>query len=183
MRSSDRIAIVAIFTALIVGSDFALAPALNVKLLDSLVFLSAMLFGFRTGAAIAVLSETIWSFVSPWGMAGLMLPFLVAGELIFVLAGWSAARIWGRSISIGSPASLFIGATMAVCAFAWDFETNLGTGLLAGANTFLGFLAYELQGVPFMIPHEISDFLLGALFVPLAIPLVLQRLNGRVLGG
>lgn len=171
MRASSSVSAVAIFTALIVGSDFALTPVVNVKLLDTLVFVVAFVFGLRVGAAVAVLSETIWSLISPWGMGGAITPFLVGGELLFAMAGFAASRIWETPkgfLSLSSQ-NLFFGATLAICAFVWDLETNLATGLLAGANTFTGLLAYEVYGIPFMIPHELSDFVLGSVLAPIAI--------------
>lgn len=173
-------AIVAAFSALIVGSNFALASLVDVKLLDSVVFLTAFVFGFKTGAAVAVVSETAWSFVSPWGMAGVMTPFLVGGELLFAVAGWGAARLWGRVIPLGSPYPIFIGATMAVCAFVWDLETNAATALVAywPRLTAQNLLLTEAYGTPFFITHFASDLLLGAIFVPLAASLILRNARG-----
>ena len=173
MRSTREIAVVAIFTAMVVGSDFALAPYANLKLMDVTVFLVAYVFGFRQGAAVAVLSETIWSVVSPWGFAGAFAPFLVGGELLFAAAGWGAFRIWGGDRRALSPTALFIGATLAICAFAWDFETNAANALIAtwpGTN-LSQVLVYELQGFVFPAPlaHELWDFVLGALLAPAAI--------------
>lgn len=173
LRSTREIAVVAIFTAMVVGSDFALAPYANLKLMDVTVFLVAYVFGFRQGAAVAVLSETIWSVVSPWGFAGAFAPFLVGGELLFAAAGWGAFRIWGGDRRALSPTALFIGATLAICAFAWDFETNAANALIAtwpGTN-LSQVLVYELQGFVFPAPlaHELWDFVLGALLAPAAI--------------
>ena len=160
-------AAVAVFTALIIGSDFALYPLPNVKLLDMAVFVAAFVFGPKVGTAVAVLSETTWGFVSPAGSAGAILPFLVAGELLFVLAGYVASR-WGGpgGVAVVSTRNLFFGGLLAMCAFIWDFETNIATGLLGGARTVPALLAYEILGIPFMILHEFSDFLLGALVAP-----------------
>jgi hypothetical protein len=172
------VAVVATFTALIVASDFVLSGALDVKLLDTLVFLAALLFGLRIGVAVAVLSETIWSFVSPWGMAGMMTPFLVLGELLFAIAGWAAAKAWGSDFRTVSSKALFIGATMAICAFLWDFETNAAMALFQfwPHPTLIEFLSTEfLQGGPFFLSHDLSDFMLGVFFIPVAIPLV-QRI-------
>lgn len=182
MHRSTTIAVVATFTALILGSDFALAGAVDVKLLDTMVFLAALLFGLRIGIAVGVLSETIWSFASPWGVAGMMTPFLVAGEVIFAVAGWAAARTWGTNVRQGTSKALFIGATMAVCAFLWDFETNAATALLEfwPHLTMTEFIYTEvLQGGPFFFAHDISDFLLGVFFIPAAIPLVLRVYGGK----
>lgn len=177
---SQSVAIVAVFTAAIVGSDFALAQFPNVKLLDTLVFVASFTFGLGTGAAVAILSETIWSFVSPWGIAGAITPFLVLGELMFVVAGWAAAKAWGDRLQTVSPTSLFIGATMAICAFMWDFETNAATALLAywPQLTLQKLIITELAGGVFAVSHELSDFLLGTLLAPavvLMIPRVLRR--------
>ncbi len=184
MRHSVALAIIVTFTATIVGSDFALTGALDVKLLDPIVFLAAFLFGFRIGAAVGLLSETIWSFVSPWGVAGAITPFLVGGELLFATAGWGASRVWGRDVQPVSSKALFIGAIMAICAFAWDFETNAATALLSfGPHLTLDeFVLTEFGpagGGPFFLAHGVSDFLLGMLFIPAAIPLVLKVFRGR----
>ncbi len=165
------ISVVALFSSLIIATDYALAPALNVKLMDTLVFSSAYSFGFRIGAYIAITSELVWSFVSPYGVAGYMMPFLIGGEVLFALAGYAASRIWGspKDLKEFSEKNLFFGAILAICAFVWDFETNIGTGLLAGARTLEGFLAWEISGIPFMIAHELSDFALGAVLAPIVI--------------
>jgi hypothetical protein len=171
VRNSTGVAVVAIFSALIVGSDFVLAPLANVKLLDTIVFVVAFVFGIRIGAAVAVISETAWSFVSPWGMAGAIIPFLVAGELLFVLAGWWASRVWGDRTRLPSTNAFFLGATMLICAFVWDFETNAATALIASWPSFSlqTMLLYEAAGIPFALMHEGADFVLGTVFVPLAI--------------
>ncbi len=182
MRRSTEVATVAAFTALILGSDFALAGAVDVKLLDTMVFLASLMFGLRFGVAVAVLSETIWSFVSPWGVAGAITPFLVAGELMFAVAGWAAAKTWGTNIRQGTSTAVFVGATMAICAFLWDFETNAATALLEfwPRPTLAQFVGVEiLQGGPFFLAHDISDFLLGMLLIPAAIPVVLRVYRGR----
>ncbi len=161
------VAAVAVFTALIIGTDFALYPLADVKLLDMTVFVAAFVFGPKVGAAVAVLSETSWGFISPAGSAGAILPFLVAGELLFVLAGYVALKLGAPdSVSVVSPRNLFFGGLLAICAFCWDFETNLATGVLGGAHTIPSLLAYEIPGIPFMILHEASDFLFGALVAP-----------------
>lgn len=171
MRTSSSLAVTATFTALIVGSDFALAPFANVKLLDTVVFVVAFVFGFRIGAAVAVLSETVWSSVSPWGMGGAITPFLVGGELLFVFAGYATSKLWEapERLPAFSAQNLYFGAILSVCAFVWDFETNIATGLIAGAQTLASLLTYEVFGIPFTIAHELSDFVLGSALAPIVI--------------
>ena len=160
-------AAVAVFTALVISSNFVLYPLANVKLLDMTVFVAAFVFGPKVGVAVAVLSETSWGFISPAGNAGAILPFLVAGELLFVLAGYIASRLGNPgSVAAVSTRNLFFGGLMAICAFCWDFETNIATGILAGAHTIPTMLAYEIPGIPFMVLHEVSDFMFGTLVAP-----------------
>ncbi|HXW36466.1 MAG TPA: hypothetical protein VEJ36_00985 [Nitrososphaerales archaeon] len=181
MKGTKSLSLIISFTAIIVGSDFALAGALDVKLMDSMVFLAAFLFGFRAGAAIGILSEAIWSFVSPWGVAGAIAPFLIAGELLFAAAGWAASRVWGTEVRQGSVKALFIGATMCICAFFWDFETNAATALLGywPHLTVSELVLTEVAGAMFFLSHDVSDFLLGLFFIPAAIPLVIKAYRWR----
>lgn len=179
MRPTERVAVVAVFSSLIVASDFAMTPLVNIKLLDTLVFVVAFVFGFRTGAAVAIVSETVWGVVSPWGAPSPILPFLVIGELLFAFAGYAASKAWGGpSLRAFSVENFYLGAVLAICAFVWDFETNIATGLVAGAASLSALLSFVIVGVPFMIPHELSDFALGSTLGPMAI-VYFTRLAGR----
>ena len=169
MRRSD-LAVVAVFSALVVGTDFVLAPFVSFKLLDTVVFMVAFVYGFKQGAAVAVVSETIWSVVSPWGAAGVMTPFLVGGELVFALAGWGASRVWRSEGKAVTPVGFFIGAALAICAFVWDFETNAVTALIwfGPGLSIPQLFSVELAGFVFPLPlaHELADFALGTLLAP-----------------
>jgi hypothetical protein len=186
VRKTDGVAVIAIFTALIVGSDLALSgPEFsNIKLLDTLVFVSAYVFGFRIGAAVGVLSETIWSFASPIGMAGVLTPFLVAGELFFALAGTATSRTWGLRFGVVSTNALFIGSVLAVCAFLWDLETNAATALVTfwpnlGLPQLLGTM-FNPGALLFALAHEGSDFAFGCLVAPSFILLIPKAFRGRL---
>jgi hypothetical protein len=175
------VAAVAVLSSLVISSDFALAPYSNMKLMDLAVFMGAYVFGFRVGASVAVITETLWSFLSPFGFAGAVAPFLVAGEILFAAAGALAARAWKPGgLGIGSK-SLFIGALMLVCAFAWDLETNAATALIVfwPAISLRELLATEVLGIPFAIPHEEADFLLGLLVAPASAALVPRMARGK----
>lgn len=180
--SSRTISVIAIFTSLIIASDYALTPALNVKLMDTLVFSSSFAFGFKIGAAIAVLSETIWSTITPFGFYFPIMPFLIGGELLFALAGYFVSKMWkSEKVSALSTENLFFGAVLCICAFFWDLETNIATGLLTGARNFAVLLGFEVVGYigGFNIAHEASDFVFGSTLVPIVIA-YLQRHAGRL---
>lgn len=74
---------------------------------------------------------------------------------------------------------MFFGATLAVCAFLWDLETNLASGFLEGARTLVQYLPFLVARIPFAIPHELSDFVFGATLAPTAI-LYLRRYSGKM---
>ncbi len=183
MSRTSTVAVVAAFSALTVGSDIALAPYANVKLMDTIVFVVAFLFGFKAGTGVAIVSETAWSFVSPWGVAGAITPFLVGGELLFALAGWWASRTWRERSELVGTHAIFIGALMFLCAFLWDLETNAATALLAywPALTLGKLLLTEGVGLPFALVHEGADFLFGLAVAPVAIFAVSKAryVNGR----
>ncbi len=182
MQSSRTISVIAIFTSLIIASDYALAPALNVKLMDTLVFSSSFAFGFKIGASIAVMSELIWSIVTPYGFSLPITPFLVVGELLFAFAGYFASKIWSYDdVSPMAVENLLFGSILAICAFIWDFETNIATGLIAGAHTLLTLLAFDFNPATlyFSLAHEVSDFIFGSSLAPLVI-YYLRKNSGRI---
>ena len=131
MNATRRITLIAMFTSLAITTDYALTPINNVKLVFTLVFASAYSFGFKVGAAVAVLAELIWGIISPDGFGGLIIPFLMGATLIYAVVGWGASKVWGTEINPVSPLNIVFGCIMATCAFAWDTVTNLATGLLA----------------------------------------------------
>jgi len=178
VRRARSLALVATFSGVILSSNLALTDILNVKLLDSLVFVAAFLYGFRIGTSVAVVSELAWSFLSPYGIAGYITPFLVIGEVTYAFAGWAASKLWSGYLRQRPAQSLFFGALLAICAFIWDFETNFGTALIVfwPGVTVQNVLLTELQGVSFMLLHELSDLLLGIFFVP-AVIFLLPRLS------
>ena len=183
---------IAVFTSLIVASDYALAPIINVKLVDTLVFATGFVFGFRIGAYVAVTSELVWGIVSPFGFGGYIIPFLVVGEILYALAGYLASKVWGMGTKTSleenwqgkarafSQENFFFGAIIAVCAFLWDIETNLATGLIATwPSPSVYSLTYVVTGIPFMIPHELADFVIGTSLAPIAITFFLRVRNSR----
>jgi hypothetical protein len=170
MKTKD-LALVATFSALAVASDFALTDLLNVKLVDPIVFSVAFVFGLEMGVYVGVLSELVWGTFNPWGFGGYIIPFLVAGEVLYALAGWATARVWKEQSSPISARNFYFGAALAVCAFLWDLETNVGTATIASwpSLTLSTIASYELVGIPFMMAHEVSDLATGAILAPLII--------------
>jgi len=134
---------------------------------------------------VGVLSELIWGTLSPWGFGGYIIPFLVAGEVLYALAGWAASRVWqGESWRLSS-ANLYLGALLAVCAFVWDLETQAGSALVAfwPTLTWEQLAVTEFVGIPFMFAHEVSDLFTGAVLAPLIIFYASRYGRPRTLSG
>jgi hypothetical protein len=179
--ATQRIAVIAIFTSLAIATDYAMAPIYNVKLVFTLIFASSYSFGFKVGASIAILTELIWGTISPSGFGGLIIPFLVGANIIYAVAGWGASKVWGHQIKPVSELNLFFGSIMAICAFLWDTVTNFGTGIIEvwPHVTITKLLATEALGIPFMIAHELGDFVMGTALAPIIIVYFLKVFGER----
>ena len=171
MNGTQKLSIIALFTSLAIVTDYAMLPIPNVKLVFTLTFSSAYAFGFKIGAAVAIFTELIWGTISPDGFGGLIIPFLVAANIIYAFAGWGASKIWGHDIRPISSLNVYFGSILAVCAFLWDTATNFGTAILIvwPHVTVDALLYYEGFGIPFMVFHELGDFVLGSALAPVII--------------
>lgn len=181
VRLARPVATIAVFTALIVGSNLALSNFLDFKLDASLIFMTTIVFGAYTGASVAVLSETIWSLVSPWGASGAyLLPFLVSAELLYVVAGLIARRTLRERWDAARGSGALFAGLLGIFTFIWDVWTNLGFALLTttlapGAILLVEFNPYALA---FNITHEVSNLVLGAAFVPATLVLLPKVAKG-----
>src|SRR5215472_9716407 len=91
-RASTKVALIAVFTGLSLGTNYVLIDLPNVKVMDALVFVSAFLFGLEVGVGVAVCSRLVYA-VNPWGTAPAdLLLFLMLGETFYALAGFLLSR-------------------------------------------------------------------------------------------
>lgn len=183
MQATRGVAVTAALTSLIVGSNLALANFPNVKLDGVVVFVITLAFGYRIGSSVAILSELIWSQVSPWGASGTyLLTFLITAELLYVVAGWTASKVWRNQGDRNGGAILF-GGLLAVSTFLWDIWTNLGTALLFywPNITSVGILIVEFNpgALAFNLLHESSNLLLGLFLAPVVVKLILKGIGAR----
>jgi hypothetical protein len=178
--STRTIATVAVFVALVVGSNFALAELPDSKLDGLIVFASTVAFGASTAGAVAILSELIWSQVSPWGPSGSsLLPFLLSGEMLYVLAGVIAVRLAKRTGGGLTERGALFGGVLVLSTLAWDLWTNFGTALLfyGSAINLAGLLLVEFNppALLFDIVHEGTNLLLGLFVAPIVSDLIVRR--------
>jgi len=158
LSATRRIAVVSLFSALAIATDYAMLPLINVKLMDSIVFVSTLAFGLSVGVSVGALTWLVYGSVNPLGSAGgLLLLILMVSEMIYALFGYLAGR-WLGSGEIGIPStSLLWGSLGLAGAFIYDLNTIIIPALMAGAP-FAVALASLIPAIPFMLAHEVSDF-------------------------
>jgi len=96
MRSfpTRQLVLLIILSALCIGIQLTPRPP-NVEFTSLIVFLVGAIFGISFGATLGTLVMFINGFFSPWGFAGLMLPFQVAGALFSAIHIVSNTAVFG----------------------------------------------------------------------------------------
>jgi uncharacterized membrane protein len=88
-----RTALIAIFTALSLATNYAMIDIPNVKLMDAFVFIAAFLFGLEVGLGTAISIWAVYGFINPYGQDDLtLLLFLMTGECLYAIAGALLSR-------------------------------------------------------------------------------------------
>ena len=182
LSRTRRIAVVSLFTALATATDYAMFPLSNVKLMDSIVFVSALAFGLPVGVAVGGLTWLVYGSINPLGAAGgPLLVILICSEAIYALLGSAARRMLGFDESGIPVRSILWGSLGLIGAFLYDISTIVAPSLVIGEPTKVA-LASLLPAAPFMVAHEASDFVFFALAAPAfyaAIRRVMRLGHGR----
>jgi len=160
------VAVIATFSALNVATNYALTSFPNIKLFDTLVFISALLFGLDVGLAVAVLSWLVYGSVNPWGAASLyFIAFLAASETVYAFLGWSARRV---RFNGSAERSLTFGLMGIVGALIYDLNTIATPLVVAGYQITTAFLyLFNPATLLFMAAHEVSDFVFFSTVAPI----------------
>ncbi|HIM82701.1 MAG TPA: hypothetical protein EYM50_02990 [Nitrososphaerales archaeon] len=179
---TKEIAFISVFTAIIVASNYALIAFPQVKLMDSMVFLSGYLFGFPVAASIAALSWLVYGSINPLGAAGFPLILgLMSGEMIFGIFGVLCRRIFNiekRFLKKPLETTLVLGAFGVTGSFIYDIWTNSIEGFLI-YQTVDGMILRIITGIPFSIIHQISNFAMFSILVPIFIYMVTKNMSSR----
>ncbi len=185
VAGSRKVAAISMFTALAVATDYAMLPLANIKLMDSIVFVSALAFGLEVGVSVGALTWLVYGEINPLGPdGGLLLLVLVGSETIYAFLGFLVRRTIDQDKAGLPTRSLLWGSLGLIGAFVYDLITNVAPGLLAGMSPSQAVFLL-VPGAPFMVAHEVSDFLFFAIVAPLlygAIRAVLRRQMGVVAG-
>jgi uncharacterized membrane protein len=170
-----KIALMPVFTALSLATNYAMIDIPNVKLMDAFIFIAAFLFGLEVGIGSAILTWGVYGFINPYGQDDLtLLFFLMLGECFYAVAGTvlSQASI-GRELLNGSSqyrrTGLIFGLVGFQATFAYDLLTNFGSWVFKTTSLYQALIIGTITGVPFAVLHEASNFIFFATVVPLAI--------------
>ena len=159
---TKKIAILSIFTALCIGIQLAPRPP-NIEFTSFICFVIGAVYGCVIGSSLGALTMFINGFLSPWGIAGMILPFQMAGMSLFGLAGGIFGKLINRGISKTrlSVEAAILGAFFTLM---YDLITNFGFAILYG----LAFIPILIFGMTFSIVHICCNtLLLGIGFAPL----------------
>jgi hypothetical protein len=190
--------IVAVFTALSLATNYALIGFQNIKLMDTLVFVVAFLFGIRLGIGVAVSTWLVYGLVNPNGVDGpIILSFLILGECFYALSGGllsrspvgqelsgakptrkhskttSRTREWreiGARVRKLNPTRSLVFALVGLQAtFGYDLLTNFASWLFLTTSLYQAFIIGNIIGVPFSIAHEGSNTIFFGTVAPAVI--------------
>ena len=183
LRGTQKVAVVALFTALAVTTDYAMLPFANIKLMDTIVFVSALMFGLETGVSVGALTWLVYGSVNPLGSAfGPLLAILVASETVYAFLGSLARRIFSLR-TVGVPArSLFWGCLGLIGAFVYDVITILVPTMMTGVSFGVAMASF-VPAIPFMLAHEISDFAFFATAGPILVGAIFKVVRPSMLQG
>ena len=149
---TPRLALLSVLTALCLGIQLLPRP-MNVEFTSLIAFATGMAFGGLYGSSLGILVMLANGFLSPYGFAGVVLPFQIMGMGSIGLAG----GLYGRMANNVAKGGAFVEAAVlgGFLTFIYDVLTNVGTAVF-----------FMLSGMPF---HEalITALVLGA--VPAAI--------------
>lgn len=168
LSSPRNIVLLSTLAALCLGVQLAPRPP-NIEFTTLIVFLVGAVFGPFFSVALGGLVMFINGFFSPYGFAGLMMPFQITGMIIVGAGG----GFYGRSKNACfEPRSSFETAVLgAFLTLVYDFITNLGvvaSSVLAGVPFPAAFASAMLAGAIFSLVHVASNSaIFGAAFYPL----------------
>jgi len=166
--NTQRLALLSVLTALCLGIQLLPRP-MNVEFTSLIAFATGMVFGSLYGSSLGVLVMLANGFLSPYGFAGVVLPFQVIGMGLIGLAGGLYRRMTDRATRAGAFAeAAILGAFLT---FIYDVLTNVGTAVFF---TMSGMAFHEalitalvLGAVPAAVHVTWNTALFGMVTVPL----------------
>ncbi len=156
-----------IFTALAIGSGYALMMVPNVELISVIIFVSGIWLGVGWGVVIGCTAEFIFSVLNPLG-SGLVFPPLLLTQVVGMgLVGLAGGLLrpyfinWNNSL-VGRILLVLTGFSLT---FIFDSLTTLSYPFSAGFD-WPQIKALYLTGIGFTTLHMLSNSIIYAFGVP-----------------
>ena len=167
--TSRRLAFISVLTALCLAIQLSPRPP-NVEFTSLFAFLVGALEGPFIGAFFGAFVMFVNGFLSPYGFAGLNLPFQMVGMAVVGLIGSVYARYLPKNSA--SRNYYFEAAVLgALSALIFDLITNLGVGvsfIFSGIKPEVAIFSALASGSFFSLIHTVSNAtVLGLVFLPL----------------
>jgi hypothetical protein len=152
---------------------------MNLEFTSVIVFVAGMVFGVLFGALLGTSVMFVNGFLSPYGFAGIILPFQIIGMTSIGVAGGLYSKMAKFSLSKGG----FIETAIlgAFLTFIYDVVTNVGTAVSISGLPFPQALILVLitGAVPSVIHVGWNTVLFGGLVAPLVN--AMHKMLGRAL--
>lgn len=151
----------------------------NVEFTSLITFIVSAVLGISFGVGLGVLVMFVNGFLSPWGVAGLILPFQIVGIAVVGIGGGLYRR--SRSSSYDATSCLETAILGAFLTLLYDVITNFGFAVTLtqtlGQPILLAFITALVTGALFSLLHIVSNTVLfAAAFVP--VTNAMQKLLG-----
>jgi hypothetical protein len=114
------------------------------------------MFGAAFGVALGTLTMFINGFLSPWGVAGVVMPYQMAGMALIGFMGGVYRRVLGKNPEITDPPrilNLEVSFLAAFLTLVYDVITNIGWALPYGVPIIVALI----QGAWFTVVHVASN--------------------------
>lgn len=165
--NAQRLGLLSVLTAVCLGLQLLPRP-MNIEFTSLISFVTGMVFGVFSGALLGTLVMFVNGFLSPYGFAGVVLPFQIVGMVLIGVVGGLYGKIASNRLAAGNfVETLVLGAFLT---FIYDVVTNLGTAVyLSSSMPFSeALIAALIMGVIPSVMHIVwNSFLFGAVTVPL----------------
>lgn len=171
------IAVISVLTALCLALQLSPRPP-NVEFTSLFTFILGFLFGSIMGILFGCFVMFVNGFFSPWGFAGVMMPFQIVGMALVGLAGGLYGK-YSQNYSSSARFYLEVAVVGAFLTVVYDLITNLGVAfsMMVGMPPTLAVITALAYGTPFSIVHVVSNIaVFGVVFFP-----VIKALNNVVM--
>ncbi len=173
LKSPRRIALISVLTALCLALQLSPRPP-NVEFTSLFTFVLGFISGSFMGIFFGSFVMFVNGFISPWGFAGLMMPFQIVGMALVGLAG-GLYRKYSQNYISSAKFYLEVAVLGAFLTVVYDLITNFAVALpmMTAMHPALAVMTALAYGTPFSLVHVISNIaVFGVVFFP-----VIKALN------